>query len=137
LLNILSDNQDYQAVVSIVDDALELDPDNLSLNYLAGFSYDFLGNRTKAESFYKKMLAIDPNSYDANYALGLLFLNSYIRNTKKEDQLFLAKQYLSKANEIDPNDIKGLRALVVLYKQTGDMMQLQKLNSKLNELILN
>ncbi|HEY0897425.1 MAG TPA: TRAFs-binding domain-containing protein [Sphingobacteriaceae bacterium] len=137
LLNTYADNQDYQAVVSIVDDALKLDADNLSLNYLAGFSYDFLGNQAKAQSFYKKMLEIDPNSYDGNYALGLLFLNSYLRNTKDESQLFLAKRYLSKANEIDPNDIKGLRALVVLYKQSGDMMQLQKLNSKLNELILN
>lgn len=137
LLNTYADNQDYQAVASIIDDALKLDPDNLNLNYLAGFSYEFLGNRAKAQAFYKKMLAIDPNSYDGNYALGLLFLNSYLGNTKDEDQLFLAKRYLSKANEIDPNDVKGLRALVVLYKQTGDMMQLQKLNSKLNELILN
>lgn len=137
LLNYFSDKQDYPGVIEIVDDALALEPDNMSLNYLAGFSYEMIGDRGKAEAFYKNMLSIDANNFDANYALGLLFLNSYLRNTKKEDQLFLAKRYLSKANEIDPNDVKGLRALVVLYKQTGDMMQLQRLNNKLNELILN
>jgi len=137
LINTFSDKQDYPAVVKIIDNALALDPDNMSLNYIAGFSHEMLGDRSKAEAFYKKMLTMDVNSFDGNYALGLLYLNSYLRNTKKEDQLFLAKRYLSKANEIDPNDVKGLRALVVLYKQTGDMMQLQKLNNKLNELILN
>ena len=137
LLNTYTDQQDYQAIVTIINDAINLDPDNVNLNYLAGFAHEMTGNRSRAETYYKKTLELDPNSYEGNYALGLLYLNSYFRNTKKDEQMFLAKEYLTKANEINSNDVKGLRALVVLYKETGDMLQLQKLNNKLNELILN
>ncbi|HEY1025700.1 MAG TPA: hypothetical protein VGE26_11090 [Sphingobacteriaceae bacterium] len=137
LLNTYTEKQDYPAVLTIIDDALALDGSDTDLTYLAGFSNEMTGNRLKAELYYKKTLAIDPNNYDGNYALGLLYLNSYLQNAHKEDQRLLAKQYLIKANEINPNDVKLLRALVILYKEAGDMLQLQRVNSKLNELILN
>lgn len=137
LLNVYSDKHDYPAILTVINDALLLDEQNTSLTYLAGFSHEMVGNRLKAETYYKKTLSIDPNNYDGNYALGLLYLNSYLRNTQKDDLKGLARQYLTKANEINPNDVKVLRALVILYKETGDMLQLQKVNSKLNELILN
>lgn len=138
LLNTYADKSDYKAVLSLIQNALIIDGDNNNLNYLAGFAYEVTGNGSKAEFYYKKILENSPDNYEANYALGLLYLNSFLTNTKNKDPMFLlAKQYLVKANEINPNDIKALRSLSILYNKTGDMMQLEKINNKLNELILN
>ena len=136
LLNALSEKSDYRAVLNLIPNALAIEEDNNSLNYLAGFAYEVTGSREKAEFYYKKILENSPNNYEANYALGLLYLNSFILNTNDDNALFQSKQHLTKANEISPNDIKTLRALSILYDQIGDMLQLEKINNKLNELTL-
>lgn len=136
LLNAYTEKSDYQAVLSLINDALTVDEDNNNLNYLAGFANEISGSRKKAEFYYKKILENSPDNYDANYALGLLYLNSFLINTKDDNAMFQAKQHLIKANEINPNDIKALRALAILYSETGNMLQLEKINNKLNELTL-
>jgi tetratricopeptide (TPR) repeat protein len=136
LLNTYSGKSDYKAVLGLIHDGLAIDDDNNSLNYLAGFAHQVTGSKEKAEFYYKKILEKSPDNYEANYALGLLYFNSFLINTKNDDAMFLAKQYLVKANEINPNDINALRALSILYNKTGNMLQLEKINNKLNELIL-
>ncbi|HEY0669041.1 MAG TPA: tetratricopeptide repeat protein [Sphingobacteriaceae bacterium] len=136
LLNTYSEKADYKSVLSLINHALAIEEDNNNLYYLAGFAHEVTGSLDKAEFYYKKILEKSPDNYDANYALGLLYLNSFIINTKNDNSMFLAKQHLVKANEINPNDIKALRALNILYNETGDMLQLEKINNKLNELTL-
>jgi Tfp pilus assembly protein PilF len=46
-------------------------------------------------------------------------------------------QHLSKANEIDPNQLKTLQSLAILYQYVGDEVQLQRVNNKINQLKLN
>lgn len=136
-VNTYVNNENYPAVINVIDEALKFDETDIDLNYLAGFSYEMTGDRKKAEQYYTKIIDIEPYNYEANYALGLLYLNLYIRNTGDAELMNRTQNYLTKANEIKPNDIKLLRSLVIFYKTNGNDTELNNLNNKLNELLLN
>ncbi len=136
-INIYADNGAYGMVERIIADALEIDPENPELIYLAGFSYDIIGKKAKAEEFYKKLISLEYNNYEGNYSLGLLYLNWYLNSAaNKEANLNLAKKYLTLAGEINPNSVNVLKSLAILYNNTGDMIELEKVNSKLKQFIL-
>jgi tetratricopeptide (TPR) repeat protein len=128
---------EYAEIVKFTSQALKLDENNINLNYLAGFSHDMSGNIIKAEEYYKFIININPNNYEANYALGLLYLNSYLKDKKQSGIRYVAKYYLTKANEIDPYELKSLTSLSILYKHTGEITELQKINNRINQLKLN
>ncbi len=136
-LNVLLNNNNYKEIANIIEKAIKIDENNINLNYLAGFSNEAIGNSSKAEEYYKIVLNINPNNYDANYALGLLYLNLYLKDKRQENLLYMSKYFLSRANEIDPNDLKALVSLSILYKQTGETNELQKINYRINQLKLN
>lgn len=136
-INIYVENNAFAMVEPVIVDALKLDPDNVSLNYLAGFSYESIGKKNLAEEYYKKVITFDPNNYEGNYALGLFYLNSYIQpNNQEESSLSMAKKYLNLAGEINPNSVNVLKSLAVLYNKTGDMVELERVNEKLKQFIL-
>ncbi len=135
-INIYIDSGAYGEVENIIDDALRMDPDNSELNYLAGFSYDIMGKKDKAEEYYKKVVSLEYDNYEGNYSLGLLYLRGYLHATNKDADLNLAKKYLNLAGEINPNSVKVLKALALLYNSTGDMIELEKVNNKLKQFIL-
>ncbi len=137
LINMLVNRNDYVEIAKFTGRALKLDEFNINLNYLAGFSNEMKGNNLKAEEYYKAVLNINPNNYDGNYALGLLYLNLYLKDKTKENMMYISKYYLSKANEIDPNELKSLTSLSILYKHTGDKNELEKINNRINQLKLN
>jgi tetratricopeptide (TPR) repeat protein len=137
LINHLENRNDYKEITKFTEQALKLDETNINLLYLSGFSNEMTGNTGKAEEYYKKILSINPNNYEGNYSLGLLYLNLYLKEMKQSSLLYVSKYYLSKANEIDPNEIKSLTSLSILYKYTGDKDQLQKINNRINQLKLN
>jgi hypothetical protein len=67
--------------------------------------------------------------------LGLLNLSAYLGSGANKDKLLAnASQYLAKANEINPNAIKALKSLAILYKTTGDTIKLDSINNKINRL---
>ncbi|MBM3402860.1 MAG: tetratricopeptide repeat protein [Bacteroidetes bacterium] len=137
LLNILFNKNDYSEIIKFTDQALKLDENNINLNYLAGFSYEMTGNISKAEEYYKVILTINPNNYEANFALGLLYLNLYLKDKEQSGMMYVSKYYLNKANEIDPNELKTLTSLSILYNNTGEVSELQKIKNKINQLKLN
>ncbi|MCF8453556.1 MAG: hypothetical protein K9G42_10155 [Pedobacter sp.] len=137
LLNILLIRNDYQEIIKFTSQALKLDENNINLNYLAGFSHEMTGDVTKAEEYYKVILTINPNNYEANFALGLLYLNLYLKDKEQSGMMYISKYYLNKANEIDPNELKTLTSLSILYKNTGEKTELQKINNRINQLKLN
>lgn len=137
LINLLGNRNDYIEIVKFAERALKLDELNINLNYIAGFSNETMGNYLKAEEYYKAVLNINPNNYEGNYSLGLLYLNLYLKDTSKISMLQISKYYLSRANEIDPNELKSLTSLSILYNFTGDKDELQKINNRINQLKLN
>jgi tetratricopeptide (TPR) repeat protein len=135
-INIYTENGSFSTVEKLLDDALEMDPDNVSLNYLAGFTYESIQKKNKAEQAYKKMILLEQNSYEGHYALGLLYLDLYL-NKKNKREVSLARRHLVKAGEINPNSVNVLKSLAILYSNTGNMIELQKVNNKLKQFIFN
>lgn len=132
VINIYSNNGVYDAVVPLIGDAIALDPQNVELNYLAGYANEVTGNTKMAESYYRNVISLDENNYNGNFELGLLYLKSFLRNSKPESQE-LAEAYLLKANEINPSAVNALKALAVLFKETDDTFQYERVQNQLNK----
>ena len=49
----------------------------------------------------------------------------------------MARRHLLKAADIDPNSVNVLKSLVILYTETGNMVELQRVNNKLKQFIFN
>lgn len=136
LINMYADNGSYGLIEPLLKDALKSTPESPQLNYLAGFSYDVGGKPDRAEEYYKKVIEADADNYDANYSLGLLYLKKYLADTNNsENYQDLAKKYLSLAGEINPNSVKVLKSLALLYNKSGDMIEQEKVNNKLKQFI--
>lgn len=136
IINIYADNGLYDSLIPYAELAIEIDPQNIELNYLAGYANEVIGNKKLAELYYKKIITLDGNNYNGNYELGLLYLKEFIKSSKRNDQDF-AKEYLLKANEINPNAVNALKALAVLFKKNGDSFQYERVQNQLNRDIIN
>jgi tetratricopeptide (TPR) repeat protein len=134
-INGYADNGSYEMVAKLVEQALELEPDNLSLIYLAGFSFESIGKRERAEKYYKDLLSLEENNYEGNYALGLLYLNTYLKSSEKNQlQLAESKKYLIQASEVNPNAENVLKSLAILYTITGNTTELKRVKNKLGQI---
>ena len=131
LINIYSDKGIYGAVLNHVEDAISIDPENVKLNYLAGYANEVTGNTNNAEKYYRRVISLDENNFNGNLELGLLHLKSFLINSESESQ-DLATTYLLKANEIDPTAVNALKALAVLFKESGDAFQYERVQNQLN-----
>jgi len=133
IINIYSGNGSYDAVVPLIEHAIRLEPENVELNYLAGYAYEVTGNRKQAEQYYKTTLELDDNNYNANFELGLLYLRDFVSDTASIENKDLAEKYLLKANEIDPNSVNALQSLAVLFNKSGDTIQYERVSNQLNQ----
>lgn len=137
-INTYADNGAYEMVSTLVEDALEFSPDNLDLIYLAGFSFEMIGKTKKAEEYYKRIISVEQNNYEGNYALGLLYLNSYLKSDNKDRRVLdSSRKYLVQAGEINPNAVNVLKSLSILYNITGNNSELQRVKNKLSQITLN
>lgn len=137
-LNTYLNKSDYQKIAEVIPALLEFIPDNINLNYIAAFAFDVTGKISQAENFYKKVIRLDQNNYDATYSLGLLYFKLYTDSSTDKENLFaMANLYLNKAYEINPNAINVLKSLTLLYTKSNDKIKLEQINKKLNQLIIN
>lgn len=137
IINIYAANGSYDAIVPLVDEAYRLEPESIELNYLAGYAYEVTGNQKLAEQYFKNVINLDDNNYNANYELGLLYLRDFVKNTSNVQSLELAEKYLLKANEIDPNSVNALKSLAILFGKSGDTLQYERVRNQLNQNIFN
>lgn len=124
----------FDAIVPIIEQAIKLEPENIELNYLAGYSNENANNLEIAKSYYQKVLELDPNNYESNLALGLINLNAFLKDVDNQESQYDAQNYLLKANEIKPYEINALKSLALFYQKTGDDTQLDRVNLLLNQL---
>ncbi|MBP3944142.1 hypothetical protein J5U18_11360 [Sphingobacteriaceae bacterium WQ 2009] len=130
LYNVLGN---YSKLTGIIEDAIQLEPENVYLNYLAGYAFENLKNIPKAIKYYKQVTVLDAKSFKPNLALGLIYLEEFLKNKSDDAIRDLAQSYLLKSNEIDPSDINTLKSLAIYYKETDDLFQLDRVNILLNQ----
>ncbi|HEY0056667.1 MAG TPA: hypothetical protein VGB63_15035 [Pedobacter sp.] len=134
-INSYADNGSYDMVAKLVEQALDLEPENLHLVYLAGFSFESIGKKEKAVKYYKDLLSLEENNYEGNYALGLLYLRSYLKSPEKDQsQLSDSRRYLVQAAEVNPNAEDVLKSLAILYTITGNTTELKRVKNKLGQI---
>ncbi|RQP16383.1 tetratricopeptide repeat protein [Parapedobacter defluvii] len=134
LINTYLANEAYSAIVPLVDEAIAHEPENVNLNYIAGYANEMEGNNEVAKSFYEKVINLDANNFEGNLELGLMYLKEYIANPQDEEKQNKAQDYLLRANQIQPSEVRALKSLAVLYDQAGDIIQKERVNSILNQL---
>jgi tetratricopeptide (TPR) repeat protein len=134
--NIYTNKRDYKSLYPLLPSLLDSYTNNAEVQFVAAICYDHLNQFDKAVSYYLKAIDMNSSAYEPVFNLGLLLLKkSEIDKQKDNDQDILqAGNWLEKANEISPNDVKCLKALQMVYTKTGNLDQVNKINSKLNQL---
>ncbi|WP_246229321.1 tetratricopeptide repeat protein [Sphingobacterium shayense] len=134
LIQVFAKNNEYKAIVPIIDEAIKYEPENIELNYLAGFANETVGNKDIAKRYYEQVTQLNGNNYEANLALGLIYLNDFLQDENNSEAQYQAQNLLLKANEIKPYDVNALKSLSLFYEKSGDMMQLDRVKLLLNQL---
>ena len=134
LIQEFAHNNNYEAIVPLIDEAIKYEPENVDLNYLAGYANESMGRLADAKKYYQKTLQLSPNNYEANLALGLIFLGDFLKNSDNVEAQYYAQNLLLKANEIRPYAINALKSLSMYYEKSGDLAQLDRVNLLLNQL---
>lgn len=134
LVDAYADNKAFQAITPIIAEAIKHEPENIDLYYLAGYANENVGNIAVAKEYYQKVLELDEYNYDANLALGLIFLNEFLEENSNLEAQYSAQDYLLKANGIQPYAVNALQGLALYYETTDDQEQLDRVNTLLNQL---
>ncbi|MGN0003936.1 MAG: tetratricopeptide repeat protein [Sphingobacterium composti] len=134
LIDAFAENKSYQAITPIIAEAIKFEPENKDLYYLAGFANDNIGNISEAKKYYAKVLDLDESNYDANLALGLIYLNEFLTNNNNLEAQYSAQDYLLKANGIKPYAENALRGLALFYETSDDQEQLDRVKTLLNQI---
>lgn len=137
LIDAFAANKTYQAITPIIGEAIKYEPENLDLYYLAGFANESTGNIAKAKKYYGKVLDLEDSNYDANLALGLIYLNEFLTNKNNLEAQYSAQDYLLKANGIKPYAENALKGLALFYETSDDQEQLDRVKTLLNQILNN
>ena len=134
LLQVFVESKSYAAASPLLDDVVKNDPNNTEILYLAGFVSENVGNIPAAKKYYEKTLEIETNNFDANLALGLIYLNQFLGEKSNLEAQYSAQNYLLSANGIKPYSLNTLKGLALFYEASEDLEQLDRVNILLNQL---
>jgi tetratricopeptide (TPR) repeat protein len=148
-INILLEEQKYAEVIESLDAAIQLAPENYTLYFVQGQSYEAMKEMEKAETAYLKAVDINPDYTDAYYNLGALHYNEgvnvyseandlpfdaideYNKMAETANKHFLdAQPYFEKAFEMLPDDVNLKNSLVQIYTKTKQNDKLSEINNK-------
>jgi tetratricopeptide (TPR) repeat protein len=134
--NIYNNRKDYKSLEPLLPQLLDLNANNPDIVLVAANCYDKLEQYDKAESLYLRAIDLNSASYEPIFNLGLLYLKKSALNnsTNKDKNVTFAQQWLEKANEMSPNDVKCLEVLKIVYAQTGNQDQINKIDNKLKQI---
>ena len=137
-INVYLEGAQYPEALAYVNNLLEVEPKNDGAMFIKGLAYEKIGNEDSVIYYYTKSAEINPKNIKPWNNLGAIYVNkanalveqmNKLGNTaadikqydelkkKRKDLYVLAKPYLLKAKEIDPNDAQINRTLkqVELY----------------------
>jgi tetratricopeptide (TPR) repeat protein len=131
--NIYNNRRDYHALEPLLPQLLDENPKNEEVAFIGANCYDHLNKFDKAESLYLRAIELNGSIYDPVYNLGILYLKTGILKHGEDSSKDIARagQWLEKANEISPNDVKCLQLLQIVYTKTGNQGQVNIINAKL------
>ena len=131
--NIYVNQKNYKSLEPLLAPLLDANPTNGDVTFIAASCYDHLGKFDKAESLYLKSIDLNNTVYDPVYNLGLLYLRNGIakKGADGSKDITRAQQWLEKANEILPDDVKCLQLLQFAYARNGDQEQVEKVKNKI------
>lgn len=131
--NIYNNQRDYRALEPLLPQLLDENPNNEEVAFIGANCYDHLNKFDKAESLYLHAIELNSSMYEPMYNLGILYLREGMlkHGDDSAKNLSRAGQWLERANEISPNDIKCLQLLQLVYTKTGNQDQIDRINNKL------
>jgi tetratricopeptide (TPR) repeat protein len=134
--NIYNNKKDYKALEPLLNQLLDLNPNSSDIAFIAANCYDHLNKYDKAESLYLRAIDLNNSGFDQVFNLGLLYFKQSIskQGEERKKNMERAMQWLEKANEMFPYEVKCLQVLQMLYTQNGNNDQLNKVNNKLKQL---
>lgn len=138
-----------EELLTSLQEAVKADPNNATLYFLMGKSYDDLKNVELAEKNYKKAAELNPDFFEAYYNMGAIYVNKAaemqaeandlpLNETAKYNELTeeanknlaIAVPYLENALQIRPDDQPTILALKEAYGRLKMNDKLQKLNNQ-------
>lgn len=155
--NILIELINYYLMKGLADEALEYiaiakedDPENISFYFAEGTLYDKLDRFDDARRSYEYCIELDPDYFNAQYNLGVLFYNKAVKLYEEanlindiqeyeqakavaDTEVAKALPYIEKAHEINPDDIETLKTLKTLYYRLQMDDKYDEVVSKLEE----
>jgi tetratricopeptide (TPR) repeat protein len=136
LANIYNNQGNYIDLAPLLPQLLDNYPNNADIAFVAANCYDHLNQYDKAKALYLKAINLNGSAYEPELNLGLLYLKAGLAKSEKESGADMneAVTYLEKADEISPNEIKGLKALQLAYTFTKNNSGLMNVNDKLKQL---
>jgi len=148
-INILLVEEKYEEVLAALASAIELDPENYTLYFVQGQSYESMEDTENARIGYEKALVIKPDYTDALYNMGALHFNKGVEiamkandlpydaeeeyNKLKEEAIveyLAAEPYFEKAYELLPDDEELVKSLKQIYRDTKQLEKLTELNNR-------
>jgi tetratricopeptide (TPR) repeat protein len=135
--NIYNNSKNYTALAPLLDTLLNIYPDNADIAFVAANCYDHLNQYSKAEALYLHAIDLNNSAYDPVFNLGLLYFKESLMQQEggpRAKYTRQAVQLLQKANEISPNNVRGLQVLQLVYTKTQNKSQLINVNNKLKQL---
>ena len=134
------DKKDYDGALANLDEAISKNPDKAIYRFVKGnILQTELKDLDKALEEYKAALVIDPKMSDAMNMCGLVYIDrankiseqmnslglnenrKYESLKKKQKEVFQESQgYFERAYEMKPEDMDIVRALMEVYRKTGD-----------------
>lgn len=146
-INLLITTDQAEEARKKLEDAIAAEPDNANLYYNLAFLNDQVGDKEKAIEHYEKAVELDPNYFEANFNIAVVYYNQAADLIKKANEMDLktyqkkgkaiedearegfrkAMPYLEKASQLKPDDLTVLETLQTVYSQL-------KMNEKVVEL---
>ncbi|OYT16516.1 MAG: hypothetical protein B7C24_07360 [Bacteroidetes bacterium 4572_77] len=147
-INILLEEDKHEEVIASLEKAIQLAPENYTLYFVLGQSYEKMNDFDQAEIAYKKAIEMKPDYSDALFNLGAIHYNKAVEVYAQANDLPLdaadeyetltatakidflnAQPYFEQAFELMPDDQNLINSLKMIYQKTN---QLEKLTALKN-----
>ncbi len=127
-VNIYIEDKDYKKAQDVLKALSDTDPNNESVWFVLGVTFEKENNVADAESSYLKALAIKPDYFDAAYNAGALYYNKAVEKNKECDAIPMnqADKFNACKTELKPMFLKAAEYFEICYKQDSNDAQLKQ-----------